>query len=226
MRVRKKFTQENINNRVAATKRNQDKREMEKQKLIQEIKEESKNMLLPNLKEKMQGITNQITTLLKDKDINNIQIMSIIAKGSLLENTLGRGVGYTPQELSVGFDLYLDMINKINEIKPFPPTVESFANFMGISRETYNNYLVDADRKDIMNYIHSYLLGVLATSSLTGETKEISSIYISKTMGKVEQVQPIIVEHKKMANIDDINKRLADLSKDNIINAEYEEKED
>lgn len=222
----KKFKPESIEKRVANTKENQDKKEIEKQKMIQEIKEESKKMLLPNLKEKMQKTTEMIIDLLKERDINNIQIMSMIAKGSLLENTLGRSVGYTPQELSIGFDLYLDMINKINNIKSFPPTVESFANFMGISRETYNNYLVDNERKDVMNYIHSYLLGVLATSSLTGETKEISSIYLQKSMGKVEQVQPIIVEHKKMANIDDINRRLADLSKDNIINAQYEEKED
>jgi hypothetical protein len=222
----KKFSQESINKRVAATLENSDKKEMAKQKMIQEIKEESKGMLLPNLKEKMEKTTELILSLLKEKDISNIQIMSYIAKGSLLENALGRSVGYTPQELSIGFDLYLDMINKINEIKPFPPTVESFANFMGISRDTYNNYLVDADRKDIMSYIHSYLLGVLATSSLTGETKEISSIYLQKSMGKVEQVQPIVVEHKKIANLEDINKRLADLSKDNIINAEYEEKED
>lgn len=216
---------ESVKKRITNKKNNDDKKEIEKQKLIQEIKQESKSMLLPNLKEKMQGITNEIITLLKDKDINNIQIMSMIAKGSLLENTLGRSVGYTSQELSVGFDLYLDMINKINEIKPFPPTVESFCNFMGMSRSTYNDYMIDNDRKDIMNYIHSYLLGVLATSSLTGETKEISSIYLQKSMGKVEQTQPIIIEHKKMANIDDINKRLADLSKDNIINAEYVEKD-
>ena len=215
-----------VEKRVATSKKNQDMKEMEKQKLIQEIKEETKSMLLPNLKEKMQNITNEIVGILKEKNLNNIQIMSLIAKGSLLENTLGRSVGYTPQELSIGFDLYLDMINKINEIKPFPPTVESFANFMGISRSTYNDYLIDTDRKDIMNYIHSYLLGVLATSSLTGETKEISSIYLQKSMGKVEQVQPIIVEHKKMANIDDINRRLADLSKDNIIDAEFTEDND
>lgn len=222
----KKFKQETIEKRVTNKKNNDDKKEIEKQKIIQEIKEESKNMLLPNLKDKMLQTTETIVNLLKEKNLNNIQIMSIIAKGSLLENALGRSVGYTPQELSIGFDLYLDMINKINEIKPFPPTVESFANFMGISRDTYNNYLVDAERKDVMNYIHSYLLGVLATSSLTGETKEISSIYLQKSMGKVEQVQPIVVEHKKMANIDDINKRLADLSKDNIIDGIYEEKED
>ena len=78
----KKVKPQTIEKRVATSKAIQDRKEIEKQKLIQEIKEESKNMLLPNLKEKMQGITNQIVTLLKDKDINNIQIMSLIAKGS------------------------------------------------------------------------------------------------------------------------------------------------
>lgn len=222
----KKFTTESIEKRATNTKNNNHKKEIEKQKMIQEIKEESKNMLLPNLKEKMQETTNQIIKLLKEKDINNIQIMSIIAKGSLLENALGRSVGYTAQELSIGFDLYLDMINKINEIKPFPPTIESYCNFMGISKTTYDNYLVDADRKDVMNFIHSYLLGVLATGGLTGELREISSIFIQKHMGKTEQTQPIVVEHKKITNIEEIQEKLASLKKDNIIDASYNEKED
>lgn len=221
----KKFKQESIDKRINNTKENNHKKELAKQKLIQEIKEESKNMLLPNLKEKMIATTDLIVNLLKEKDLNNIQIMSMIAKGSLLENALGGNVGYTPQELKIGFDLYLDMINKINEIKPFPPTVESFCNFMGISKTTYDNYLVDFERKDIMSFIHSYLLGVLATGGLTGEMREISSIFIQKHMGKTEQTQPIVVEHKKVANIDEIQQKLASLKKDNIIDAKYEEKE-
>ena len=221
----KKFKQESIDKRVSNTKENNHKKELAKQKLIEDIKEESKNMLLPNLKEKMVATTDLIVKLLKEKDLNNIQIMSMIAKGSLLENALGGNVGYTPQELKIGFDLYLDMINKINEIKPFPPTIESFCNFMGISRFTYDNYMTDFERKDIMNFIHSYLLGVLATGGLTGEMREISSIFIQKHMGKTEQTQPIVVEHKKVTSIDEIQQKLASLKKDNIINAEYEEKE-
>lgn len=219
----KKFKPEDIEKRTNSTKENRDKKAIATQKMIQEIKKESREMLLPNLKQKMEETTKLIVDLLNKKDINNIQIMSYIAKGSLLETALGRGMSYTPQEISIGFDLYLDMINKINEIKDFPPTVESFASFMGISRETYNNWLVDSDKKDVMNFIHSYLLGVLATSSLTGETKEISSIYLQKAMGKTEQVQPIVVEHKKVASIDEIQEKLNHLKKDNIIEAEYKE---
>ena len=221
----KVFKPESIQKRVANTKANNDRKEMEKQKLVQEIREESKNMLLPNLKEKMEKTTDLIVNLLQKKDLSNIQIMSYIAKGSLLETALGRCVSYTPQEISIGFDLYLEMINKINEIKPFPPTVESFASFIGISRETYNTWLTDSDRKDVMNFIHSYLLGVLATGSLTGEIKEISSIYQQKAMGKSEITQPIVVEHKKMTNIDEIQEKLASLKHDNIIDADYNEKE-
>lgn len=221
----KKFKPESIEKRFKNKKENDHKKELAKQELVEQIKEESKQMLLPNLKEKMQETTDMIVNLLKEKDLNNIQIMSMIAKGSLLDSVLGGNISYTPQELRIGFDLYLDMINKINEIKPFPPTVESFCNFMGISKVTYDNYLVDFERKDVMNFIHSYLLGVLAAGGLTGELREISSIFIQKHMGKTEQTQPIVVEHKKVTDINEIQQKLASLKKDNIIDAQYNEKE-
>ena len=221
----KKFKKEDIDKRVESFKNGYDKKEITKQKLINEIKEESKEMLLPNLKDKMQKTGDLIVDMLKKKEVNNIQIMSMIAKASLLDTALAGGVSYTPQELRIGFDLYLDMINRINEIKLFPPTIESFTAFMGISRETYNNYLVDYERKDVMNYIHSYLLGMLATSSLTGEVREISSIYLQKSMGKIEQIQPIVVEHKKIADINEIQEKLKSLRNENIIEASYDEKE-
>jgi hypothetical protein len=221
----KKFKPESIEKRVNNAKSNAHKQELAKQELINEIKEESKQMLLPNLKEKMQETTDLILKLLKEKDLNNIQIMSMIAKGSTLDSVLGGKVSYTPQELRIGFDLYLEMINKINEIKPFPPTVESFTAFMGISRSTYNDWQADYERKDVMDYIHSYILGVLATSSLTGEVKEISSIYLQKCLGRVEQTQPIVVEHKKITDINEIQEKLKSLRQNNVIEATYNERD-
>lgn len=220
------MTAESDKKRQKSFNKTRDKNEMEKQELIKKIQEDSKDMLLPTLKTKMLETTDLIVKVLKDKgeeNINNIQIMSYIARGSLLETMRGGTLLYTPQEIREGFNLYLDMIDKINQIKKFPPTVESFTAFMGISRVTYNNWLSDPDRKDVMDFIHSYLLGVLAVGGLTGETKEITSMFLQKTMGKVEQQTPIVVEHKKTTDIDAINAQLQALKGNKIIDAEYEE---
>ena len=207
--------------------KNHDKK-VAQQNLIKSIQKSSKQDLLPSLKTKMEETTNLIVNLLNERgedNVNNIQIMSLISKGSLRETALGGNIEYTAQEIKAGFDLYLDMILKINEIKSFPPTIESFTNFMGISRVEFGNWLVDIDRKSVAEYINSYLTGVLATGSLTGDLKEVSSIYIQKTMGKIEQTAPTIIEHKKTTDVSEIQEQIAMLKKSNVIDAEWEEKD-
>ena len=111
--------------------------------LIKSIQTHSKNELIPDLRKKMEETTNLIVNLLNEKGeekVNNIQIMSLISKGSLRETALGGNMEYTSQEIRAGFDLYLDMVLKINEIKSFPPTIESFTNFMGVSRSEFNKW--------------------------------------------------------------------------------------
>lgn len=229
MAIGKKIrTDEQIKKANKTCRENREKKLEEKEKLVNQIKEESKEKLLPTLKEKTRELTNYIIDLLKEKGeekVNNIQIMSLIAQRSMLEVATAGNVTYTPQEIMIGFNLYLDMINKINEIKSFPPTVESFSIFMGISRTTYNNWLVDPEKREVMDYIHSYLLGVLATGGLMGEVREISAMYLQKTMGKIEAQQPIVVKHEKITDVDDINRQLEALKRDNIIDAEWEEKD-
>lgn len=212
---------------MTGKKINRETKKIEQEKMINKIKEETKERLLPTLKKKTSELTSYIVDLLDKKGeekVNNIQIMSLIAQRSMLEIANVGNITYTPQEIMLGFNLYLEMINKINEIKKFPPTVESFCLFMGISRTTYNNWLVDADKRTVMDYIHSYLLGVLATGGLMGEVREISAMYLQKTMGKIEAQQPIVVKHEKVTDVDDINRQLEALKKDNIIEASWEEK--
>ena len=62
----KKFTEETINKRKKNLIENNDKKEMEKQALINEIQEKSKSLLLPNLKEKVIDTTNKIVEILKN----------------------------------------------------------------------------------------------------------------------------------------------------------------
>lgn len=198
-----------------------------KQDLVKKIQESSKKDLLPELKQKMEDVSNKIVTLLNENGkntLNNIQIMSLIAKGSLRETAVGGNIEYTAQEIRAGFDLYLDMIYKINEIKDFPPTIESFMNFMGVSRQEFDKWSSDIERKSAAEYISSYLTGVLAAGSLTGDLKEVSSIYIQKTMGKIEQQAPTVVEHKKVTDLDEIRDRINSLKQSNVIEADWEEK--
>ena len=214
--------------RPKVRQKNHDKK-VAQQDLIKTIQKYSKNELLPDLKEKMQQTTDLIVNMINEKggdNVNNIQIMSLISKGSLRETALGGNIEYTPQEIRAGFDLYLDMILKINEVKSFPPTIESFTNFMGVSRSDFANWLVDIDKKSVAEYINSYLTGILAAGSLTGDLKEVSSIYIQKTMGKVEQTAPTIIEHKKVTDISEIQSQINSLKSSNTIDAEWEEKDE
>ena len=68
---------ENIKKAHDAIRKKQDKREIEKQKLIKQIQEESKEQLLPTLREKTKEMTDYIVKLLESRgkdNVNNIQI--------------------------------------------------------------------------------------------------------------------------------------------------------
>lgn len=219
-------TNEEMVKNAKTTNELKDKKVVNQRNTIKKIQEETKEQLLPTLKEEMEKTCNFILKTLNEKganNVNNIQIMSMISKRSLLEIARGCENSYSAQELGVAFNLYLDMINQINEIKQFPPTEESFANFIGVSRVTLDNWRASEDKKEIMDYIHSYLTGVLATASLTGETKEITSIYLQKVMGKVEQQAPTVVEYKKKTDINDIRSQIELLKRDNTIEADFTE---
>lgn len=203
---------------------NKDKKKLKQQLLIKEIQENAHKELLPSLKEKMVEVADYITKRISDgEELNSTQIMSLIAKKSLVEIASGSTITYTPQEIAVSFNYYLEMIDKINKIKKFPPTLESFCVFMGITPATYNNWLSSPDKKNIMDYIHGYLIGAINTSTLIKEVETIAGIYTTKTMGKIEQQSPMVIEHKKVTDVSSIKAQIDALKKDNVIDAEFEE---
>ena len=67
------------------TRANKDKHEMEKRELVKKIREQSKEMFLPTLQDKINEKANYIVDILKQKgeDVSNIQIMSLIARRSM-----------------------------------------------------------------------------------------------------------------------------------------------
>ena len=152
--------------------------------------------------------------------------MSLLARKSLSEIAMSRyNISYTPQEIAIAFNIYLDMVDKINQVKKFPPTIHSFTTLLGITPETFDNWKVDPEKREIANYINSYFIGAINTSTLIKEVEVIAGIYTTKTMGLIEKQAPVVVEHKKTTDIGDIQKQLEALKRDNVIEAEYEEAE-
>lgn len=204
---------------------NRDKQEMEKQKLAKKIQEETKELLLPTVRSKM----NKVAEVIKEKvsDNNGLtvsQILPLITKRSTEDIATIQNKSYTSYELGEALNIYMEMVAEINRVCKFPPSKGSFCALLGISRKTYDNYMCDPNKVDIMGIIDDYITTSVLTSAQLGELREISSMFTLKSQhGFVEASAPVVIEHKKEVPIDDIRKQLDALKRDNIIDAEFEE---
>ena len=115
----KNMPKEIIENNNRKIKENRDKKEIEKSKMIKKIQTEYKDMLLPTLKSKTEEITQKIVEKLEERgeNVNSIEILSTIAKRSLVDVATGNANSYTPQEIMIAFNLYIEMIDKIQKYK-------------------------------------------------------------------------------------------------------------
>lgn len=206
-------------------KYNRDKEEMKKQEIAKKIQKETKDILLPTVKNKME----QVSRLISDKLSNNngltaSQILPLITRRSTSDIATIQNKSYTSYELGEALNVYMDMIAKINQVCKFPPSKGTFCALLGISRKTYDNYMVDPEKVDIMGIIDDYITTSVLTSAQLGELREISSMFTLKTQhGFIEAQAPMVIEHKKTTDIEAINAQLEALKGNKIIEAEYEE---
>lgn len=204
---------------------NKEKEMQAKQEIIEKVQEETKNMLLPTIKEKM----NEVAEVIKEKVSSNngltiSQILPLITKRSTSDIATIQNKSYTPYELGEALNIYMQMVAKINTICKFPASKGSFCALLGISRKTYDNYMVDPEKMDIMGIIDDYITTSVLTSAQLGELREISSMFTLKSQhGFVEASAPVIIEHKKEVPVDDIQAQLNALKRDGVIEAEFEE---
>lgn len=206
---------------------NKDKEEIQKQEIIKQIQEETKEMLLPTVREKMNNVAEVIKEKVsKSNGLTVSQILPLITRRSTADIATIQNKSYTPYELGEALNIYIDMIAEINKHCKFPPSKGSFCALLGITRKTYDNYMVDPNKMDVMGLIDDYITTSKLTSSQLGELKEISTIFDLKSQhGFVEQQAPMIIEHKKTTDIEEITAQLQALKGEKIIDAEYEETE-
>lgn len=207
--------------------KNNDINKIKQIELVNEIKEKTKDLLLPSIHKKMESVAE----LIKEKVSNNngltvSQILPLITKRSREDIACIQNKTYTSYELGEALNIYIDMIAEINKICKFPPSKGSFCALLGITRKTYDNYLCDPGKVDVMGLIDDYITTTALTSAQLRELDSITTMFSLKAQhGFVEAQAPMVIEHKKTTDIDTINAQLEALKGNKIIEADYEESE-
>jgi len=207
--------------------KNNDINKIKQIELVNEIKEKTKDLLLPSIHKKMESVA----VLIKEKVSNNngltvSQILPLITKRSREDIACIQNKTYTSYELGEALNIYIDMIAEINKICKFPPSKGSFCALLGITRKTYDNYLCDPEKVDVMGLIDDYITTTALTSAQLRELDSITTMFSLKAQhGFVEAQAPMVIEHKKTTDIDTINAQLEALKGNKIIEADYEESE-
>lgn len=220
--------QQAIDKRKQSFHENRDKQEMAKQELARQVQEETKGMLLPTIKNKMESVAKVIQEKVSENNGLTIsQILPLITKRSVEDIATIQNKSYTSYELGEALNIYMEMVAKINTICKFPPSKGSFCALLGISRKTYDNYMCDPEKVDIMGIIDDYITTSVLTSAQLGELREISSMFTLKSQhGFVEAQAPMVIEHKKTTDEEEIRRQLDALKKDKIIEAEWVEEDE
>lgn len=194
------------------------------QDIVRDIQKATKEMLLPTIKEKAEEVSKYIEETVKKNGtgfgLTSTQIFEVITKRSVSDIATVGNKSYTPQELAIALNIYIEMMAKINKEVKMPPSKSSFCLLLGIGTETYNNYMVDPERTNIMNIIDTYITGAQLTSAQTGELKEISTMFNLKAQhGFVEAQNPIVIQHETKVDVDDIRHQLNEMKRGRVTDA-------
>lgn len=194
------------------------------QDIVRDIQKATRETLLPTIKEKAEEVSKYIEETIK-KDgtgygLTSTQIFEVITKRSVSDIATVGSKSYTPQELAIALNIYIEMMAKINKEVKMPPSKSSFCLLLGIGTETYNNYMVDPERTNIMNIIDTYITGAQLTSAQTGELKEITTMFNLKAQhGFVEAQNPIVIQHESKVDVDDIRHQLNEMKRGRVTDA-------
>ena len=197
------------NNKMKQVQREfQDKKAAEnetKNSLIAKTFEEEKKNIPTILENKINKIAERLAE--KSDGISPTEIYSIMRN----ENYLGIKKKYTPEELGVLLESYTRIIEMINEKQTYPPTIKNFCSYIGISTNTYNEWLVstDSNRKEIMQRIDDYISDMALSLAQIRKVDTIATMFRAKTEHKMVEAQaPTVIRHEESVSLDEIKEQL------------------
>ena len=206
------------------------KKKIANQDIVRDIQKATKDNLLPAIKEKAEEVSKyiekEVSKINESGGLTSAQIFDVITSRSVSDIATVGNKTYTAQELAIALNIYVKMMSEINKYVKMPPSKSSFCLLLGIGTDTYNSYLVDPEKCNIMNVIDTYITGAKLTSAQTGELREISTMFeLKASHGFVEAQNPIVIKHENKADIEDIRSQLKEIKQGKVVDAEYEEVE-
>ena len=194
-----------------------------------EIFEEVKKQLPEIVSQKKQALAEALAQKKKivngePKGLDYAVIYSLISKNELFIPKKS----YSNEEIYYTFNEFKEMINMILEKQIFMPSQELFCAFLGISTATYKSWLRsnDEQRRELLQMIDDYIAGVMLGMAQTRKIDSYTTIYRTKSQhGIVEQTNPIIIEHRAGADLDEIKNRINMIKQGSlVVDADYKEK--
>lgn len=192
------------------------------------IFEQGKATLPEILKQRLETITTALATELKDfSGLKETRIHQLISRDSYLSINEGV-VKYTPTELMIVFEVYKEIVVKVNEIVLFVPSRASFCSFAGFSTITFKNNLQSPndDTRNAYQIIEDYIIEMNMSSSKMRKTDAATSIFEMETVHQmVKATTPQIINVNHSDNYESIKNRILELQNREIVDADFKEKE-
>lgn len=192
----------------------------------QEIFNREKDNLPLVLKQRLEVIETALEKELADVNgLKSARIHQLISRQAYY--SISSTTGYSAQELFIVFQVYQDVIDKINQKVLFIPSQKNFCSFAGFSTNTYKNYLQspDDDKRNVMQMVDDYISDLIIDASKMRKTDNSSSIFELKALHQMaEAVNPQVINLGGQINVDQVLDRIAQIKQGNVIDADFKEK--
>lgn len=184
-----------------------------------------------NLPQVLEQRLNEIETVLEKELEDTVglkapRIHSLISRQNF--NSTSSVIGYSAKDLFIVYQAYQQLVEKINKITMYVPSIKSFCAFAGFSTSTFKNYLQspDEEKRNVAQMIDDYISDMLLDASKMRKTDASTSIFVAKSEhGMTEAVNPQAIQHTTQVDIKSILDRVADIRNGKVVDAEFKERD-
>jgi len=167
------------------TKKQKEKNEIDKiaiKNAEKQIFERDKANLPTVLKQRMTDLESALEKGLEGNGLTSARIHQLISRQTYYSGN--NMIGYSPKELFLVYQVYTEMIDKINQYKLFVPSIKNFCAFAGFSSNTFENYLQspDDERRNVAKMIDDYVSDMISDGSKMRRIDNATSIHELKSI--------------------------------------------